>query len=55
MIHIVNLGISEKQNLGKIETELNLYFTKRPKGHIYQLKRPPKIKRPQVEHGCSRG
>jgi len=51
MIHIVNLGISEKQNLGRIETELNFYFTKRPKGHIYQLKRPPKVKRPQVEHG----
>jgi len=26
MIHIVNLKISEQQNLGRIETELNFYF-----------------------------
>jgi len=51
MIHILNLGISKKQNLGRIETELNLYFIRRPKGHIYQLKRPPKVKRLQVEYG----
>jgi len=31
MIHIVNLGISEKKNLGRIETELNFYLTKKPK------------------------
>jgi len=37
MIHIAKLRISEKQNLGRNETELNFYFTKRPKGHIYQL------------------
>jgi len=54
MNHILNLGISEKKNLERIEIELNFNFTKRPKGHIYQLKRPPKIKMPQVEHGWAR-
>jgi len=50
MIHIVNLGISKKIIHEGLKLNQIFIITKKPKGHIYQLKRPPKVKRPQVEH-----
>jgi len=44
MIHIVNLGISKKQNSGRIETEPNFIFTKNQKATFTSSKGRQKSK-----------
>jgi len=55
---LVGLAVLTVLLKSKIQQGLKLskifIFNKRPKGHIYQPKRPPKVKRPQVEHRWSR-